>query len=231
MLPILYHDEWLIAIDKPAGVLVHRGRESTDRQVVLQALRNQIGQRVFPVHRLDRATSGVLLFALHADAAAQMGSLFRQRVIDKKYLAIVRGYTAEQGIIDHPIQSQDKQSQAAKSRYSRLNCIECDIPAGKYARARYSLVQLNPVSGRRHQLRKHCHHISHPIVGDTIYGDGVHNRIFREHFQVRRLLLHSWSMAFQHPFTQSVISIQCPPDQEWQALLSRFGWGLPDSGC
>src|SRR5574340_392910 len=132
-LNILYRDERYIAIDKPAGMLVHRTRIAEEGEYALQRLRDQIGQHVFPVHRLDRPTSGVLLFALDAEAARHMAPLFENHAIDKHYLAVVRGYTEESGLIDYPLQEEPhKPYQEAVTSYRRLATVELDIAVGRY---------------------------------------------------------------------------------------------------
>ncbi|MCW8904143.1 pseudouridine synthase, partial [Sedimenticola sp.] len=162
-LTILYRDEHYIAVDKPAGLLVHRTRISEDTRFVLQTLRDQIGRRVYPVHRLDRPTSGVLVFGLDSDAARRLVQLFEQRQVRKRYLAVVRGYTAESDVIDYPLREEGhKAPQAAVTGYRRLATVELPIAVGRYASARYSLLEVRPETGRMHQIRKHMKHIFHP---------------------------------------------------------------------
>jgi tRNA pseudouridine65 synthase len=224
-LKILYHDSRYIAIDKPAGMLVHRTRIAEEGEYALQRLRDQIGQHVFPVHRLDRPTSGVLLFALDADAARHIAPLFENHAIDKHYLAVVRGHTEEGGIIDYPLQEEPhKPCQEAVTAYRRLAVVELDIAVGRYPKARYSLLEVMPRTGRLHQIRKHMHHIFHPIVGDTTHGEGRHNRLFREHFDSQRLLLFSTRLGFIHPYSGERITINAPLDLESWQLFVRLGW-------
>jgi len=224
-LRILYRDDHYVAIDKPAGMLVHRTRIAEEGEYALQRLRDQIGQHVFPVHRLDRPTSGVLLFALHSEAARHIAGEFENHTIDKHYLAVVRGYTEEYATIDYPLQEEPhKPHQQAITSYQRLATVELDIAVGRYPKARYSLIEAMPKTGRLHQIRKHMHHIFHPIVGDTTHGEGRHNRLFRDHFDSRRLLLFSTRLGFIHPYSGERITIEAPLDEATQRLFARLGW-------
>ena len=185
-LELVYQDEHLVAINKPAGLLVHRSHlDRHETRFALQMLRDQIGRRVYPVHRLDKPTSGILLFALSPDTARQLSLLFEQRQVHKHYLAVVRGHCPEQGEIDYPLKEQrdriadarvrdDKPAQEAMTRFRRLATVELPVAVDRYPQTRYSLVQLSPRTGRRHQLRRHMKHIGHPIIGDAKHGKGVH---------------------------------------------------------
>lgn len=225
-LTLLYRDEHYIAVDKPAGLQVHRSWISEENEVfLLQRLRDQIGQRVYPVHRLDRPTSGVILFALSSEAARVMCGVFEQRAVTKEYLAIVRGYTEEQGHIDYPLREEPhKPEQQAITDYQRLATVELPIPIGRYNTARYSLVRVTPHTGRMRQIRKHFHHIFHPLIGDTSHGEGRHNRLFREEFAVERLLLHAHRLQLWHPGNKAPLTITAPLPAEFVQLINRFGW-------
>jgi len=225
-LNILYRDDNYIAVDKPAGLLVHRspiaGEES---EFLLQTLRDQIGQWVYPIHRLDRPTSGVILFALSSEAARQMCEVFEQRKVTKEYLAIVRGYTDESGHIDYALQEEPhKSAQEAVTDYERLATVELPIPIGRYKTARYSMVRVMPLTGRMRQIRKHFHHIFHPLIGDTSHGEGRHNRLFREQFGCHRLLLHAQRLSLPHPISEALITIEAPLPIEYTQLFERFQW-------
>ncbi len=224
-LKIIYQDEHYVAVDKPAGMLVHRTRISEDTQFVLQRLRDQIGRRVYPVHRLDRPTSGVLVFGLDSDAARRLVGLFEQRLVTKRYLAVVRGYISEAARIDYPLQEEaGRAHQQAVTEYRRLATVELPFPVGRYATARYSLVEVLPETGRMHQIRKHMKHIFHPIVGDTTHGDGKHNQLFRDEYGVYRLLLMATDLGFVHPYSGTQLSLRAQPDGELTQLFERFGW-------
>ncbi len=216
---ILFQDEYFAAVDKPAGMLVHRTRLAQAREFALQTLRDQIGRLVFPIHRLDRAASGILIFGLTSEAATAGCELFKRREIAKTYWAVVRGYTDPEGVIDHPILGQP-----ARSSYRRLSTLELPVPMGRHATSRYSLVEISPETGRRHQIRRHLSHLSHPLIGDTTYGEGRHNRLFRDRFSISRLLLMARSLAFVHPFTNEKILIEAGPDSDWQRILVEFDY-------
>jgi tRNA pseudouridine65 synthase len=236
MLNILYRDETLIAIDKPSGLLVHRSLiDKHETRFAIQLLRNQIGQRVYPLHRLDKPTSGVLLFALTAAAARAMGAVFEDSAVSKKYLAVVRGYTPEQDRIDYPLREeldrmtdvraqQDKPAQPAVTDYTRLATLEMQISDGRHPTSRYSLLDVIPRTGRKHQIRRHMKHIFHPIIGDTTHGDGRHNRIFREHLHCQRLLLCARELSFAHPDSGALITIHAPLDREFGKITRLFAW-------
>lgn len=230
-LTVLFEDDYFVAVDKPSGLLVHRSwiaREATE--FALQKVRDQIGQRVYPVHRLDRPTSGILLFAKDADTARAMTDIFTSRQIEKVYHAVVRGYI-DDGVLDYPLKeeldkiadaqaNQDKEPQEAVTEYSCIQRIELPFAVGKrHPTSRYSLVELRPKTGRKHQLRRHMSHLRHPIIGDSNHGDGRHNRFFREHFGLNRLMLAATSLRFDHPHTKTAVHIELPlPDD----LLKPF---------
>ena len=235
-LEILYQDEHIVAINKPSGLLVHKSPiDKHETRFALQELRDQIGQYVYPVHRLDKPTSGVLLFALNAETAKTVSQLFRDNLVQKEYIAIVRGYTETTGEIDHPLKQMldtkvqkekgiTKEEQEAQTEYERLETVELPYPVSRYPVARYSLVRLLPKSGRKHQLRRHMKHIFHPIVGDTKHGRGEHNNLFREKFECHRLLLHAQKMVFMHPVSKKKLVIVAPLDQVFKDLFKEFRW-------
>jgi tRNA pseudouridine65 synthase len=235
-LPILYRDDYLVAVHKPSGLLVHRSLiDRHETRFALQLVRDQIGQRVYPVHRLDKPTSGVLLFALDSDTAGRLGELFSGGQVSKRYLAVVRGYTAEFERIDYALQEhldkmtdrlarQDKPAQSAVTSYQRLATVELPHAVGRYPSARYSLVAAQPETGRKHQLRRHFKHIFHPIVGDTTYGDGRHNQLFREQFSCQRLLLAATVMMLPHPFTGEPLVLRAPISGQFAEIIDGLGW-------
>lgn len=229
-LPILYRDAHYVGVDKPAGMLVHRTQIDRERNhVALQVLRDQLGQRVWPVHRLDRPTSGLLLFGLNPEAARALAEAFAQRRVVKRYLAVVRGWAPEQGRVERGVKARDQVSRPLGiTDYRRLAQVELPIPVGPYPAARYSLLELRPLTGRRHQLRYHCAHLGHPIIGDTTYGRGEHNRLFRDQLGCRRLLLIAAGLAFRHPLSGAAVELSVQPDRELEALFARLGWQWPD---
>jgi len=219
---IIYRDQWLCAVDKPCGMMVHRSSRSTDDQFIMGLLRDQLGQRVWPIHRLDRATSGVLLFALDAETASQLGHQMMARTVCKKYLAVVRGYTEVTGQINHSLKLEGRgPEQAAHTDYCRVGQMELPIAIGRYPTARYSLIEAWPRTGRMHQLRRHFKHLFHPIIGDTTYGEGRHNRLFRQHLNCHRMLLHASDLKIQHPVEETPLRIHAPLTGEFKLLVER----------
>lgn len=229
---ILFKDQWLCAVNKPPGIMVHRSSIGTDRAFVLQKLRDQLGRRVWPVHRLDRATSGVLLFALDPETARQLGHAFMERRVDKHYLAVVRGWTEPGGTIDHPLaRHKEAEPRSARTRYQRLATCELPFPVGCFETARYSLVEASPETGRRHQIRRHFKHISHHLIGDTTYGDGRHNRLFRQHLRCHRMLLHASRLALEHPWEGGRLELAATLEEAFaRVAVEAFGWAGEESG-
>lgn len=236
-LPILFRDEHCIAVNKPAGLLVHRSLiDRHERRFAMQLLRDQIGQRVYPVHRLDKPTSGVLLFGLSSEAAQRLSASFSARGVAKTYLGVVRGHTEAQGLIDYPLKEQldkmtdrrarrDKAPQPAVTAYRRLAVCELPYAVDRYPSSRYALLELRPQTGRKHQIRRHLKHIFHPLIGDTTYGNGKHNRLFRERFACPRLLLHAASLSFVHPYSGADCQLHAPLEDCFLHLLDELGWG------
>jgi tRNA pseudouridine65 synthase len=211
---ILYQDPYLIAVNKPHGLLVHRSKMANDAsEFALQKLRDQIGKHVFPAHRLDRKTSGVLLFSLDKATNSLMHKQFSGDKIRKIYLAIVRGHTSGEGIIDYPLTKENGKVQEAVTRYVTLGHAELDFPSGKHPTSRYSLVKAIPETGRMHQIRKHFAHIFHPIIGDRPHGCNKQNRLFKEKFNMTTMLLHAWQLNFSHPVNGNNIKITAPPSE------------------
>ena len=224
MLDILYKDDYLAIVNKPAGWLVHRTPlDKGESRFVLQTLRDQIGQHVWPVHRLDKGTSGVLVFALNADVARQLGQAFESgEGLHKTYRAIVRGWPADEQLIDHPLKrmpddmrSQREEIQQAQTRLRTLRRGELPLPQGAFPSLRWAEVALEPLTGRRHQLRRHAKHIAHPIIGDATHGKGPLNRAVATLLGVNRLWLHALALQMAHPVTGAALAVQAPPGPEW----------------
>jgi len=270
ILNILYQDDYLVAVDKPAGLFVHRSFMDKDEiYFALQLVRDQIGQYVYPVHRLDRPTSGVLLFALTKEVAQKLNQAFAEKSagaviegaeleaaqdksttesssLEKTYYALVRGHlplhddNAKPLLIDYPLKekldklgdkhaSQNKAAQSAQTYYQVLKQATLPIAVGKFNSVRYSLIKLNPITGRRHQIRRHLAHLRHPIIGDINYGDNKQNPFFGEHFGFKRLMLIAKSLRFTHPVTEQIITITAPFDQQWQGVFAQLVWREDDS--
>lgn len=239
MLEILYQDEYVVAINKPAGLLVHRSMiDRYETQFAVQLTRDQVGQSVYLVHRLDKPTSGVLLFALDPQTAKSISAQFLEQQVKKTYLAVVRGYTDSEGCIDYALKEeldkmtdrkakQEKEAQSAITEYKALDKVELPFAIGRYKTARYALLQCMPKTGRKHQIRRHMKHIFHPIVGDTTHGDGKHNRFFREYYNVHRLLLHANSLSFFHPLDHHMVKISAGLDHAFTSVLDQWNMDVP----
>lgn len=232
-LPIIHRDACLIAIHKPAGLLVHRSAlDRHETRFALQILRDQIGRSVYPVHRLDKGTSGVLLFALTREVASLLNAQFERGEVAKTYLAVVRGIPPESGEIDHPLARMADEhagiaggsAQPALTRYRRLATVELPYRVDRYPSSRYALLELQPLTGRWHQLRRHLKHIAYPIIGDATHGKGRHNRLFQEVFDSRRLLLAATSLRLVHPLSGQPLHLAATPSADFSALLDRLGW-------
>ncbi len=227
-LPLLHLDADLAAIDKPAGLLVHRSTLDAHEAVnALDLLQAQLGERLWPLHRLDKGTSGVLLFARHAQAARYWGLALQEGRIHKRYLALVRGWPPEAGEIDHPLARDPERPSAGQplldacTRYRRLACLEWPFTVdGRHPSSRYALVEAEPLTGRRHQIRRHFKHIAHPLVGDSTHGKGAHNRAVAAWLGVARLWLHAAGVELPLEGGGS-LRIEAPPGPEWQQV------GLP----
>ena len=237
-LEILFKDNYYVAINKPSGLLVHKSM--IDRHEIyfaMKILRDQIGQWVYPIHRLDKPTSGVLLFALDSESARLMSEEFKEKRIQKKYIAVVRGYTEKQGFINHPLSvkldkiadkksSAEKEPEEAQTKYKSLARVELDHAVGRYPKTRYSLVELYPQTGRKHQLRRHMKHLSHHILGDTKYGRGEHNKMVREYYDCHRLMLHAHGLEFLHPYTKEKVNLHAKVDKTWIHFLNLFEYSV-----
>lgn len=235
-LEIIYQDEYIVAINKPSNLLVHRSWiDKEETRFAIQILRDQIGRYVYPIHRLDKPTSGVLLFALSKEVARAISEQMQERAFKKSYIAIVRGYTQPSGEIDYALKEvldkmtdakaqTDKEAQSAITSYETISQVELPFAVGRYETTRYSLVSLRPQTGRKHQLRRHMKHLLHPIVGDTTYGRGEHNRFFRERYDAQRLLLHAHTLTFLHPVLKKEVTLSARLDELFLELFSQLGF-------
>ena len=220
MLEILYQDEHYIAINKPHGLLVHRSSIATNTDTyALQLLRDQIGRRVNPVHRLDRKTSGVLIFSFEAEGTKRLQSLFEKEEVIKKYLAIVRGHFPEFVDINYDLTNDRGKVQDAKSLIYCLHQSEINIPLGKHSTSRYSLVEVQPKTGRQHQIRKHLSHLNHPIIGDRPHGCNKQNRLFKEKWNMTKMMLCATSLTFKHPYSNQNIALRANLSEAFLSCL------------
>lgn len=233
MLSIKYQDEDIVVVHKPSGLLVHRSEiDRHETAFLIQQLRDQIQQHVFVVHRLDKPTSGLMVLALNKRSARELAERFAQRLVQKEYTAIVRGYTESQ-VIDYALKemhdkmtdmkaNKDKDAQTAVSQITLLDTAELNIPLGRYNTARYSAIRLHPQTGRKHQLRRHMAHIRHPIIGDTTHGDGKQNQFARMHLQLNRLALVATGLAFEHPTNGEHMRFSTCIDDDLRSAFSIF---------
>jgi tRNA pseudouridine65 synthase len=209
---ILYQDDDCVVVDKPPGVIVHRGW-ANDENDLMRAVRNAVGRRVHPLHRLDRGASGAVAFALHPDAARIVGAAFAEGRVEKRYLALTRGHPPEHGVVDHPIQKEPGGPRVpAVTEFARL------AVAGRYA-----LVRAIPRTGRLHQIRRHLKHLSCPLIGDVRYGKGDHNRLFRDEYGLHRLALHATLLALEHPATGDRVVVRAPVSGTLRTCLATLG--------
>jgi tRNA pseudouridine65 synthase len=231
MIEILYQDADLVAVNKPAGLAVHRSKMvGNAEEFLIDLLREQLGGNVYLAHRLDRATSGVLLIARSSETAAALGEQFMGRSVRKEYLAVVRGWPEpEEGLIDYalPGSRETGPRREASTHYRRVATIEVPIELGRYPQQRYALVQAEPETGRFRQIRKHLAHIHHPVIGDCQHGRGDHNRLYKQYFGCHRMLLHAQRLRFNHPLNGRPMTVDAPLDADYANLLARFGWSAP----
>ena len=242
MLPIIYQDDHVVAIHKPSGLLVHRSElDRHETRFAVQMLRDQLGRHVHPAHRLDRGTSGVLVFALDKDTARALGGQFERQEVVKTYLAVVRGHPPEAGRIDHALSRRrddaewvgERSADEAQPAVTDFRCLAtCELPhqVDRYPTSRYALFELTPHTGRRHQLRRHLKHLAHPIIGDATFGKGRHNRLFQQLFGCHRMLLACTRMQLRHPVGGQRLALRAPPDGEFAVVLAALGWKEQETG-
>jgi tRNA pseudouridine65 synthase len=227
-LPILFQDDHYVAVDKPSGIFVHPSALSPREKITcLSIVRDQIQKWLYPVHRLDRATSGVLIFGLSSEAASRLQDLLKAddsgHRVQKKYSAVVRGWPQEAFEVNLPLK-EDEESEPvpALTRFKKVREIEFPEPVGKrYATARYAWVEAEPLTGRFHQIRKHLASASYPIIGDRVHGDSKHNVYFRDRHGCARLLLHATHLSFEHPFTKNRVSISSVLPSEFTRIFEE----------
>ncbi len=258
-LAILYEDEHYVAVFKPAGLMVHRGpRTLASEPVLLQSLRDQLNRFVYPIHRLDRPTAGLILFGLTRDAASRMGVLFEQRRVRKHYQALVRGHmladvTVDRALIDLPDRwlvgrrdaeraqildpsgsdpsegigaeersPEESSGQAAVTHFHPLQRYEVDWPSGDFPTSRFTLLEIEPHTGRWHQIRRHLNHLAHPVIGDHRHGDHRWNQRFFERTGIYRMLLTAMRLEFRHPFTEQFVTLLVQPGEAFETALKAL---------
>lgn len=223
-LPILFLDEHYVIINKPHNLLVHRTSISEEKEeFALQILRDQLGCWVSPCHRIDRKTSGILVFAKSKEADAMMGKLFQESQVKKVYLALVRGYLPESGTCDRPLENEKGKIQEAITHFKCLQKVEMEIEVSRYPSSRYSWAEITPETGRMHQIRRHFAQMRHYLIGDKTHGECKHNKMFEQHFGLNTMLLHASELSFVHPFTNQEVYLKAEMNSEFKRILKEIG--------
>ena len=230
-LDIIFEDAYCLCVLKPNNMVVHHAyhsRSVADETSLLQWIQEVKGIKAYPIHRLDRKTSGLLLLAKETQYVSKFQTLFTENTIEKTYYGVVRGFSPETKSIDSPVKGRDANvHKEALTHLKTLAQVVLDIPVKPYASSRYSLVELKPKSGRMHQLRVHTLKISHPLIGDSKYGDKNHDLMFEENFGWKNLFLHAGKLAFQHPFSDAHLVLEAKFPADWIALFQEFSWKNP----
>ena len=227
-LEIVYQDEYIVCVSKPNNIIVHHARYSrnvVNEKSLLQLLQDQLGEKFYPIHRLDRKTSGIILLARKKEFVSNFQKLFTENTITKTYLGIVRGHTLSKIVINSPVKGRDSNVyKEAETLLERLAIKTLNIPVKPYETSRYSLVKLTPKTGRLHQLRIHTNKVSHPIIGDPKYGDKNHNIMYQENFKCEKLFLHAKTLEFIHPYLKNTLTLSTSLPIHWQEIFKRFEW-------
>jgi tRNA pseudouridine65 synthase len=224
MLTIIFQDQYILAVYKPNNILVHHSvmaNNQLEEKSMVQLLFDELGEKYYPVHRLDRKTSGIILFAKKKEYVKEFQGLFISNNIQKTYFGLVRGFISESGKIDSPVKGRDANiHKEALTYFNRVKKFEIPIQVGPYKISRYSLVLLEPKTGRLHQLRIHMNKISHPFIGDPKYGDRFHNRMFEDEFKNKAMFLHAKTLQFVHPFTNEQLKLEADFPENWKRVIS-----------
>ena len=230
-LEIIYQDNYCLLVTKPNNVLVHHAHHSRNKieeESLIQLIENQFGKRYYPIHRLDRKTSGIILLASKREYVASFQALFTNNEIQKIYYGVVRGFSQDNKVINSPVKGRD--ALVYREAETQLNCldkIELNIPVKPYDSSRYSLVELKPKTGRMHQLRIHMNKVSTPLINDAKYGDKNHDLMYAKQFGWKNLFLHAGSLEFIHPFTNKKLILKSSFSEDWVQLFQEFSWKNP----
>jgi|TARA_B110000858_G_scaffold24482_1_gene24861 tRNA pseudouridine65 synthase len=231
-LDIIFEDQFIICVNKPNNMVVHHAyhsRNVADEMALLQLIQAEKGIKVYPIHRLDRKTSGIILLAKETIHVSKFQELFTNNEIEKTYYGVVRGFSPETKIIDSPVKGRDASIHKDALTYLKtLEQIVLEIPVKPYDCSRYSLVELKPKTGRMHQLRVHTSKISHPLIGDIKYGDKNHDLMFDENFGWKNMFLHAGHLKFKHPFYEEVLILKANFPKDWISLFEEFSWTNPN---
>ncbi|GFD93009.1 tRNA pseudouridine synthase C [Alteromonas sp. KUL156] len=229
-LDVIYEDDYVLCVSKPNNVVVHHAhysRNVADEYSLLQIIQQQCNQKIYPIHRLDRKTSGIILLSKETKFVAKFQELFTNNEIQKTYYGVVRGHAPETKIIDSPVKGRDANvHKDAETHLSTVKTVTVNIPVKPYDTSRYSLVKLAPKTGRLHQLRIHMNKISHPLIGDPKYGDKNHNTMFIDNFDCENLFLHAYSLEFIHPYSNEKLLIKADFPKDWYVVYEKFNWSL-----
>ncbi len=216
---ILYQDSHLVVVNKPAGMLVHRSSLSRgDEEYLLQKVRDIVGYHLYPVHRLDRPTSGVVLFALSPSVAAALQQQFANKAVEKIYYAFVRGWMGEPTLHEREVKTEKGKLVEATTHFAPLHHIEYPIATDRYATARYTVVRCEPSTGRWHQIRQHLAQLRHYIINDRVHGDGKQNKLITNYLGVSEMFLHARSLAFTHPESGKRVEVVAPFPEWWRSV-------------
>lgn len=227
LLNFTYEDEHILAIDKPAGFFIQPPENSgfyiDPNKICLNHLEDHFKTKIYPIHRLDSPTTGLTLFAKSRQAAVNMSALFKNKQINKKYWAFVRGHTDQAGEINLPLQNpKTGQISKAFTAYRTLAKIELLQTVQKYPTSRYSLIEVAPQTGKWHQIRRHFDQIAHPLIGDIVHGDSHHNRFFRDELGLQGLWLRATELKFEHPISRKPLLLIAPTNLKWEKILQLF---------
>ncbi|MFP4301314.1 MAG: pseudouridine synthase [Spirochaetaceae bacterium] len=227
-LTILFQDEDILIVDKPPGMLVHRNAWDPHSPTCVNALAGMVQRRVYNIHRLDRGTSGVLVFALSQESAKAVADAFRDRLVDKRYIAVVRGHLDKPRTVDTPLREKNGKVFNAVTHVTPLSSTVVPEPIGPYEEGWFSLVEMDLETGRRHQARRHLNYVAHPVIGDKQHGDSRNNRFFAERFGVGELLLRAVSLEFPHPRSGETVRAFAGLPSWWKELLTGVGFDPPE---
>lgn len=221
-LSILYSDEYFTAINKPNGMLVHRTAIAEgDGPFALQLLRDQINRTVYPAHRIDRPTSGVLIFAHSREMTSKLQEELQKESSQKTYTALVRGWVLEDVISTREVKNDRGNLQTAETTFNPIRQFELPMATDRYSTARYTIIEATPKTGRWHQIRQHLAQLRHYIINDRVHGDGKQNRLFTEQIGVREMFLHATTLQINHPITGNKLVINAPFPEHWSQFLNQ----------
>ncbi|GAB7256463.1 pseudouridine synthase [uncultured Polaribacter sp.] len=228
---IIFEDAYILCVSKPNNVVVHHAHHSrnvADEDSLLQLIEALKGIKTYPIHRLDRKTSGIILLAKEKQYVSKFQELFTNNQIEKTYYGLVRGFAPEEKIIDSPVKGRDANvHKDALTILKTLEKVTLEIPVKPYDSSRYSLIEMKPKTGRMHQLRIHTNKISNPLIGDPKYGDKNHNIMFENNFGWCKMFLHAGKLEFKHPFSEEFLSLKAVFPEDWTSAFEKFSWKNP----